>query len=721
MGWVLLALIAAVPAGMGFVSYLAAQQRAPADTPPATAPAAAPAAEPAPPPATPAAPPARPARSEWTYDTAGLGQKDAFVLGSLDPASGYAMQVEVVRAGAAVHTLKLSEHFATDEDKLLFDSLGGDHAEYMARVRANPGKYKGHYSLLNPVGRRRPYATRSITVAVAGAPESSTIYLDRLLWRFDGERAVTQPAEGREIRLVATLYRDRNGGRAGTEADYAPALRLEKTYTVGKDDFSLEMALSARNLSKVPMKVFIDQVGPIGVPLEELHRVQDDRFVAYGKIEDPQSENVQVLQRAHAEIQEDKAPKRPVSVGRSDAPSPAVWIGHNNKFFGSMVYLRPMTEQRKAPAAWLTEYYYTAAPESATSNTFLPAMRIGGTRPDEERFAHAPALSLLPGTSGKTMRFSIFAGPKKRDMLSDASTPRHRALYERLNYLGTINFRSCFCSWNALTLGMMWLLQGISKWLTFGNYGVAIMILVVLVRLVLHPLTKKSQVSMMKMQKLAPEMEKIKKKYADDKETLQRETMRLYKQQGATPLLGCLPMLLQMPIWISLWSSLNAAVELRHARFLPVWITNLAGPDALVSWSTPLMLPIVGGMVGPVRSFNLLPILLTVAMFLQTKLNPQMSQAGATASPEQQTQKKLMMFMMPVMMLLIFYNAASGLTLYIMTSTFAGVAEQFIIRRHIAAKEAEAALTTTTVKVPGKAPRTNRPKKPKGPFFTKRG
>jgi YidC/Oxa1 family membrane protein insertase len=182
--------------------------------------------------------------------------------------------------------------------------------------------------------------------------------------------------------------------------------------------------------------------------------------------------------------------------------------------------------------------------------------------------------------------------------------------------------------------------------------------------------------------------------------------MKMYKEQGATPILGCLPMLLQMPIWIALWTGLNAAVELRHAGLLPFWITDLAAPDALFSFGTPL--PLIGA------TFNLLPILLTVAMFFQAKMNP--ATAGAAASPEQQTQQKMMRYMMPGMMLMIFYNAPSGLSLYVMTSISAGVIEQILIRKHIAEKEAAEAARTTTVRVGGKGFRDNREKKPKSPY-----
>jgi YidC/Oxa1 family membrane protein insertase len=261
---------------------------------------------------------------------------------------------------------------------------------------------------------------------------------------------------------------------------------------------------------------------------------------------------------------------------------------------------------------------------------------------------------------------------------------------------------------------MMWLLQHLAS-VAFGNYGVGIMLLVCMVRLALHPLTKRGQVSMSKMSKFGPALKELQNKYADDKETLQKETMRFYKEHGATPILGCLPMFLQMPIWIALWTGLSATVELRHAAFLPFWLTDMAAPDRLYTFHTEL--PLIGSFVGD--SLNLLPLLLTVAMFLQTKLNPSGMGATPATTPDQQKQQKMMMYMMPVMMLFIFYKMPSGLNLYVMTSTFAGVIEQIVIKRHIAKKQAEAESLEVVVQGPGKADRDVRAKKPKGPGWHK--
>ncbi len=240
-----------------------------------------------------------------------------------------------------------------------------------------------------------------------------------------------------------------------------------------------------------------------------------------------------------------------------------------------------------------------------------------------------------------------------------------------------------------------------------GNYGVVIIILVFLVRLALHPLTKKSQVSMSKMSKLAPRTEEIKKKYADNKTEMNKQLMALYKEQGATPIMSMLPMMAQMPIWIALYSAIYASIELRGAQFLPFWITDLSAPDALVRFQG-VTLPLFG----MVDSLNLLPILMGVAFYLQQKLTP--TQASASTNPQMAQQQKMMMVMMPILFPLMFYKVASGVNLYIMASTFVGVIEQHVIRRHIENQERQEAqgLVSATAKTGGKVKR----KKPK-PFF----
>jgi YidC/Oxa1 family membrane protein insertase len=192
---------------------------------------------------------------------------------------------------------------------------------------------------------------------------------------------------------------------------------------------------------------------------------------------------------------------------------------------------------------------------------------------------------------------------------------------------------------------------------------------------------------------------------------MQKHISEFQKQKGVSPASGLtsmLPMIVQMPIWIALYSAIYASVELRGARFLPFWITNLSAPDAVVRF-TMITVPLFGWKIG---SLNLLPILMGVAFYLQQKLMP--SQTPAAATPETAQQQKIMGVMMTAIFPLMLYRAPSGLNLYIMASTFAGVVEQFVIRKHIRKKEEveSTGLVATTSKTGGKLKK----KKPK-PFF----
>ncbi|HCO94239.1 MAG TPA: hypothetical protein DIU00_09855, partial [Phycisphaerales bacterium] len=305
--------------------------------------------------------------------------------------------------------------------------------------------------------------------------------------------------------------------------------------------------------------------------------------------------------------------------------------------------------------------------------------------------------------SSKTYKFQLYLGPKDKSLFDK------NPLYKNYGFFQTIEFMGCCCPSNIikpLAFGILALM----KWMYgfIGNYGVVIIILVFLMRLVMHPITKKSQVSMSKMSTLAPKAEEIKKKYANNKAEMNKQMMALYREQGASPIMGFLPMMVQMPIWIALWSAVYTSIDLRGAAFLPFWITDLSMPDALIRFST-LTVPLLGWKI---ESLNLLPILMGVAFYLQQQLMP--THANASTNPQMAQQQKMMKIMMPLLFPLMLYKAPSGVSLYIMASTFAGVIEQHVIRKHIREKkEAESkGLVAATSKTGGKVKK----KKPK-PFF----
>ncbi|MCP4177391.1 MAG: membrane protein insertase YidC [bacterium] len=190
-------------------------------------------------------------------------------------------------------------------------------------------------------------------------------------------------------------------------------------------------------------------------------------------------------------------------------------------------------------------------------------------------------------------------------------------------------------------------LETIAQWLLYllifikgyvGSYGWAIVVLTVLVKAIFWPITHKSNVSMKKMQKIQPMVKELREKYKGDKQKLNTKTMELYKKEKVNPLGGCLPILIQIPVFFALYWTLDGAIELRHAHFL--WATNLAGPDT------------IGHIFG--LAINPWAILMALSMVAQQKLTP-------TATDP--TQAKMMM-LMPIVMLIFLYNLPSGLTMY---------------------------------------------------------
>ena len=627
------------------------------------------------------------------------GSETACAIGSVNPKSGYKFRVDLSAAGSAVRSVKLADYFQTVADKLLFDRLGKNQDAYAEAIAKNPKKYQGHYAVVKTIdykgSRYQPFETMAMRIFTG--TDNQPVAIDPTQLRQENWTLV-QSADDQATYEWA-IYRAAKGQAA------KKTLSLLKTYKVAKGSYSIEMSLRLVNHSQQQLRVEIDQAGPVG--LERVGYRADERMAVSGKFIDGK---IQPVLRGTGDLGKAKYGQAKL-IGKSSSPDePVIWFGSTNKFFGSMVYLRPLKTDRLNAAGLPTEFFITAVQQSDADRMWLPTMKTGP-------LTLAPAgdkigVGIKGHPSQKTLKFDLFVGPKERTLLN--GTP----LYAKLRYSDVISSGSCtFCTFDWLMIGLMWLLNFFANNLFFGNFGLAIMLLVLIVRLVLHPLTKKGQVAMAGMQKkmaaMQPQIQQIKKKYANDKAAMNAEMAKLYKVHGnpMTNMLGCLPMMLQMPIWIALYSGLNTSVELRHAAFLPVWITDLAAPDQLFTWSGDL--PLIG------HAFNLLPVLLTVAMFLQQKLSPHASKASA--SPEQAQQQKMMMFMMPIMMLFFFYNAPSGLTLYIMASTTIGILEQQRIRAHIRDKEAQDAAESQFIDVPGKGPRDSRPKKPKGPLWAKRG
>jgi YidC/Oxa1 family membrane protein insertase len=253
--------------------------------------------------------------------------------------------------------------------------------------------------------------------------------------------------------------------------------------------------------------------------------------------------------------------------------------------------------------------------------------------------ADAP-VTLSPGDTVRSQA-RMFAGPKRSDLLKETG----QGLEELIDY-----------GWFAfLAKPLVWLMK--ASYRLTGNYGIDIILLTILIKVLFYPLTKKSMASMKKMQDLQPILVKLKEKYKDDTQRLNQETMNLYKTYKINPLSGCLPMLLQIPVFIALYKALLVTIELRHAPFF-LWINDLSAPEHL--WDIP-----VAGYSIPIR---LLPLLMGISMFVQQKLTP------TTGDPNQQK----IMLLMPVIFTFMFWGFPTGLVIYWLANNVLSIGQQLI-------------------------------------------
>jgi YidC/Oxa1 family membrane protein insertase len=257
---------------------------------------------------------------------------------------------------------------------------------------------------------------------------------------------------------------------------------------------------------------------------------------------------------------------------------------------------------------------------------------------------------IRPGTEHDD-KFNIFFGPKSMRVLNTVGNNLNQALD--------------FGWWTFLAKPCLWLMNAIHDFIP--NYGIAIILLTLLIKIVLWPLGAKSYKSMSEMKKIQPLMKEIREKYKDDKKKMNEEVMGLYRTYKINPLGGCLPMVVQIPVFFALYRMLYQAIELRHAPFF-LWINDLSAPDRLFNFgfSIPFMDPPFG--------IPVLTLVMGASMILQQKMSPPMGDA---------TQAKMMM-LMPVVFTVIFINFSSGLVLYWLINNIFSISQQYYTQQKVA-------------------------------------
>ncbi len=262
-----------------------------------------------------------------------------------------------------------------------------------------------------------------------------------------------------------------------------------------------------------------------------------------------------------------------------------------------------------------------------------------------------PATVVMSGTQHK-QEFQVYFGPKSTQILN--------------RYDNDLDLVIDFGWFDILAKPCLWLMNFLYDHF-IPNYGVAIIILTLLTKILLWPLGSKSYKSMSEMKKLQPLIKQIREKYKNDRKKLNEETMALYRTYKINPLGGCLPMVVQIPVFFALYRMLYGAIELRHAPFI-LWINDLSAPDRLFrfNFSIPFMEPPYG--------IPVLTLIMGASMLLQQKMSPPMGDP---------TQAKMMM-LMPVVFTFIFINFSSGLVLYWLVSNLVSIFQQYYITKKFA-------------------------------------
>ena len=287
---------------------------------------------------------------------------------------------------------------------------------------------------------------------------------------------------------------------------------------------------------------------------------------------------------------------------------------------------------------FVDQYWETILSISASDQT----MRVKPLADMFQADAAAAAVSVAPGGS-ETLTTNLYMGPRDQRTLQSADA-----------YIAGIDETVDYGWFWFFVRPILWLLYVLNS--VVMNYGLAIIVMTLLLRLAMWPLTRKSYVSMMAMQKMQPEMARIQKLYANDKARMQMEMMRLYQTHKTSPMSGCLPMLIQIPIFFALYKALLISVQMRSAHFL--WISDLAAMDP----------------------YFILPILMGVTMWLQQKLQTtQTSNSASNNDAVAQTQK--VMKWMPPIFTVMFAWMPAGLVLYWTVSNIFGIGQMYYIKR----------------------------------------
>jgi len=445
------------------------------------------------------------------------------------------------------------------------------------------------------------------------------------------------------------IITDSTGDSVTLERSTAEGIALRRVITVG-ENYMVTVADTFVNESSEPFNIGQHMIRSGPIPQESAHtelvgmiNMGVDSWSAAGGVQN-YGKNIPGQFNAARDEAGSAALPEEITFKPTPKPVPADWVAAKNKYFVQI--MKPDGEG----ADWIEIY---ARREMGD--------KLHNGKKSKDAVVDAVAASL--GFNGQTLAsgeaytrtFQYYIGPKNYGILSQLSHEREGAMgFEENAYLDFVVVPAA----KILLRLLNWLHDNV-----YANYGVAIILLTLIVKIVFWPITHKSTESMRRMASVQPLMAEVREKYKDNPQKMQQAMMALYKEHKINPLGGCLPMLVQIPVFFALFVVLRIAIELRFAEFL--WISDLSAPERIVEFG--FAIPLLGW-----DALNILPLLMTITMVIQMKLSP------AAGDPQQQ---KIMMFMMPAMMLFFLYNFAAGLALYWTTQNVLMIVQQLIYQK----------------------------------------
>lgn len=552
---------------------------------------------------------------------------------------GDTVQIEVMRAGQSITlTAKLSEH------PLDMIRLAGD---------GGIDQIKGNVSQLSCLMTLSQINRKKIEVgkdSIAGVADPA-----KMVWSIvegNGDEAADQITF--RLNLTAEELAKANG----------EAVELVRSYRLPEASYVIDMDLEVRNRGEETQDLAYRLNGPNGLTLEGWwysNKISPNwggaaaRDVVYKNVADGRQflSGYGLLKQARkTPADADQSIFAPDTGQEAQAMS---YIGIDAQYFVA-AYLPPSGDEflnsyRRATAELVADPEQIEKHKERAVNVSF--------------YLNSEIASLEPGQAIR-QELRLFAGPKDPDVVSQYGLD------------DTIYF-GWFAPFAVFLAGMLHVLGGL-----IGNYAIAIILLTVIVRAAMFPLSRKAAINAQRMQELAPELKKISEKYKDDMEARLKAQRELQARVGFNPLAGCLPMFFQLPIFIGLYRALSVDIELRQKTFssLTNWASNLAGPDMLAYWGDWLWEYLSGrgtGWLGPY--FNILPVIVVGLFLLQQKL------FMPPATDEQTALTQKMMNIMTLMMGLFFFRVPAGLCLYFITSSLWGICERVLVKKTLPDKK----------------------------------